>query len=52
MPVGSRGIWSLGEGDVTTTRPAEVLAESFYYAGPVKSDPPDGANRFAMYWLK
>lgn len=51
MPAGSRGIWSLGEGDVTTTRPAEVLAESFYYAGPVKSDPPDGANRFAMYWL-
>jgi predicted metalloprotease with PDZ domain len=51
MPAGSRGIWSLGEGDVTVVRPAELLAESYYYAGPVKSYPAAGADRFGMYWL-
>jgi len=51
MPAGSRGIWSLGEGDVTIVRPAEILAETFYYAGPVKSYPPGGIDRFGVYWL-
>lgn len=51
MPAGSRGIWSLGEGDATVVRPAELLAETFYFAGPVKSYPPDASDRFHMYWL-
>ena len=51
MPPGSRGIWSFGEGDVTTVRPGEELATTFYYAGPVKAYPADNADRFHMYWL-
>jgi hypothetical protein len=51
MPAGSRGIWSLGEGDVDVVKPAGELATTFYYAGPVKSYPPDPSARFHMYWL-
>ena len=51
MPAGSRGIWSFGEGDVTKVAPAEQLASSFYFAGPVKSYPAQPTGRFAMYWL-
>lgn len=51
MPAGSRGIWSFGEGDVTVVKLAEELATTYYYAGPVKSFPPDAADRFHMYWL-
>jgi len=51
MPAGSRGVWSLGEGDLSVVRPAELLATSFYYAGPVKSFPTDPSSRFHMYWL-
>lgn len=51
MPAGSRGIWTFGEGDVSVVQPAEELATSFYYAGPVKSYPPDPNGRFHMYWL-
>src|SRR5215472_4354574 len=51
MPAGARGIWSLGEGDVSTVKPAEILAETYFYAGPVKSFPQGGSDRFSMYWL-
>jgi len=51
MPAGSRGIWSLGEGDASVVRPAELLATSFYFAGPVKSYPEKSDSRFHMYWL-
>lgn len=51
MPAGSRGIWSFGEGDVSVVKPAEELATTFYYAGPVKSSPQDPSDRFHMYWL-
>lgn len=51
MPAGARGVWSLGEGDVTTVRPAEILATSYYYAGLVKSSPASGSDKFALYWL-
>lgn len=48
---GSRGVWSLGEGQVETTIPSEVLAFSYYYAGPLKSAPAKGDDHFAFYWL-
>lgn len=51
MPRGSRGIWSLGEGDVTAARPAEVLQQSYYFAGPVKSYPLPPDPKFGLYWL-
>ena len=51
MPAGSRGIWSFGEGDVSIVKPAEELATTFYYAGPVNSYPPDVSDRFHMYRL-
>ena len=50
-PAGSRGVWSLGDGDVETTAPAEVLAFSYYAAGPLKRYPAQ-ASRFGVYWLK
>ena len=50
MPAGSRGIWSLGEGDVSVVAPAERLVSTFYFAGPVHSYPPQPTGNFAMYW--
>ncbi|MEA3181069.1 MAG: hypothetical protein QOI59_4592 [Gammaproteobacteria bacterium] len=51
MPAGSRGIWSLGEGDVSVTAPAERLVTTFYFAGPVHSYPAQPSGNFALYWL-
>lgn len=51
MPAGSRGIWSLGEGAQETVGPADMLAFSFYAAGPVKSLPADGKGDYGFYWL-
>lgn len=48
---GSRGIWSLGEGTVETVVPAEVLAFSYYYVGPMQSYPPKDDPGFDFYWL-
>lgn len=48
---GSRGVWSLGEGDVETTIPANTLAFSFYAAGPLQSYPKQPTADFGMYWL-
>ena len=66
-PPGTRGVWSLGEGNVDTVVPAETLAFSYYALGPLKSVPrlsdsgtsgtttgDAGAaapNGFSMYWL-
>ncbi|WP_218570840.1 hypothetical protein [Sphingomonas carotinifaciens] len=47
-----RGIWSFGEGDQTTVGPAQLLAFSFYAAGPVRSAPADGKGNFGFYWLQ
>lgn len=51
MPKGSRGVWSFGEGDVSKTAPADILANSFYTAGPLNSYPATGGSHFGMYWL-
>lgn len=48
---GSRGIWSLGEGTVETVVPAEVLAFSYYYVGPMQSYPQKDDPGFDFYWL-
>src|SRR5262249_34517519 len=48
---GSRGVWSLGEGDVERTIPANPLAFSFYSAGPLQSYPTQPSADFGMYWL-
>ncbi|PZQ57284.1 MAG: hypothetical protein DI570_20100 [Phenylobacterium zucineum] len=48
---GSRGIWSLGEGTVETVVPADVLAFSYYYVGPMQSYPPKDDPGFDFYWL-
>jgi hypothetical protein len=48
---GSRGVWSLGEGDVEATIPANTLAFSFYAAGPLLSYPAQPTPDFGMYWL-
>jgi predicted metalloprotease with PDZ domain len=50
-PPGSRGVWSLGEGDVGVSVPAETLAYSYYAAGPLKSIPAEGGGTFALYWI-
>jgi hypothetical protein len=52
MPAGSRGVWSLGEGDASAVGPADLLANTYYAAGPMMSYPSDGQGRFAMYWLQ
>ena len=51
LPAGSRGVTSLGQGEVHTVGPAQRLAFNFYVAGPMRSHPPEGSEQFAMYWL-
>ncbi len=48
---GSRGVWSLGDGDVETTIPASTVAFSFYAAGALQSYPAQPTSDFGMYWL-
>jgi predicted metalloprotease with PDZ domain len=48
---GSRGVWSLGAGNVTVEIPAQTLAYSYYAVGPLQSVPTEGAQTFGLYWL-
>jgi hypothetical protein len=50
-PAGSRGEWSLGDGDVEVSAPAEALGFSYYAVGPLKSIPPRNDGKFGLYWL-
>jgi len=50
-PAGSRGEWSLGDGDVEVNASAETLAFSYYAVGPLKSIPARSDGRFGLYWL-
>ena len=50
-PPGSRGAWSLGEGDVDVVVPSDVLSFSYYAVGPLNSIPAAGGGGFGMYWL-
>ncbi len=51
MPPGSRGAWSMGEGDVRTVGPVDILANAYYMAGPMKSAPAGPPGNFGIYWL-
>lgn len=51
MPAGSRGAQSLGEGELKMVGPVELLANTFYMAGPMKSYPADTSGPFGIYWL-
>lgn len=48
---GARAASSLGEGDVTATVTAQNLNNSFFFAGPLRSQPEDGSGDFAIYWI-
>lgn len=48
---GARAASSLGEGDVIATVTAQNLNNSFFFAGPLRSEPEDGAGDFAIYWM-
>jgi hypothetical protein len=50
MPPGSRGVWSLGDGEVRTVGPAQLVAFSYYAAGVLKNYPA-GESDFRMYWF-
>jgi hypothetical protein len=50
-PPGTRGVWSLGEGDARATVPTDTLRYSVYAVGPVKSLSPAKQNKFGLYWL-
>lgn len=51
MPPGSRGVWSLGEGDVEVIDTPGTLNTTFYAAGPMFRHPTAGAERFSLYWF-
>jgi len=51
MPAGSKGVWSLGDGEVTAIVPSDVLSFSYYAAGPLKSLPVSPDARLNVYWL-
>jgi hypothetical protein len=50
-PAGSRGVWSLGDGDVEVEQPAETLGFSYYAVGPLQSIPAQSDGKFGLYWL-
>jgi hypothetical protein len=50
-PAGSRGEWSLGDGNVEVDAPAETLGFSYYAVGPLKSIPATSDGKFGLYWL-
>ena len=50
-PAGSRGEWSLGDGDTNVEVPAQVLAFSYYAVGPLHSIPVINTGKFGLYWL-
>jgi len=50
-PAGSRGEWSLGDGDVDVIATAETLGYSYYAVGPLKSVPVQNDDKFGLYWL-
>lgn len=51
MPAGSRGAWSMGEGEVRTVGPVDILNHAYYMAGPMKSEPAGPPGPFGIYWL-
>lgn len=51
MPAGARGAWSLGEGEVRTVGPVDVLVNAYYMAGEMKSEPVGPPGPFGIYWL-
>lgn len=52
MPAGSRGAQSLGEGQLKLVGPVDLLAHTFYMAGPMNSYPEASSGQpFAIYWL-
>ncbi|MBB5062655.1 hypothetical protein [Granulicella mallensis] len=50
LAAGSRGISSLGEGEVKLVGPPEAALYMFYYAGAVKSYTL-ASSRFTVYWM-
>ncbi|HEY2358228.1 MAG TPA: hypothetical protein VGH86_12325 [Phenylobacterium sp.] len=50
-PAGSRGVWSLGEGDVDTVAPSDLLAFSYYAAGAYRTYPAQTHEKFGVYWF-
>ena len=50
-PPGSRGEWSLADGDTTVEVPAQVLAFSYYAVGLLHSIPSVSNGKFGLYWL-
>lgn len=51
MPAGSRAATSLGEGDIEAEATDDNLTSTYFMAGPLYSEPPDGASDFVVYWL-
>lgn len=51
MEPGARAASSLGEGEARATVSAHDLYTSFFMAGPLLSQPPDGASDFSVYWM-
>ena len=51
-PRDSFGVWSLGEGEVNTVAPSDLLSFSYYAVGPLNRFPPQGEDsKFGLYWL-
>lgn len=48
---GARAASSLGEGNVTATVTAQNLNNTFFMAGPLRSQPEDGSGPFVTYWM-
>lgn len=51
MPDGARAATSLGEGNTTETVTLQNISNTFFMAGPLKSQPKNGEGDFVIYWM-
>jgi hypothetical protein len=51
LPAGSRGVWTGADDDGRAVGPPDLLAFSFFAAGPMRRYPPQGDSKFGMYWF-
>jgi len=51
MPPGARGVWSMGEGDVSLEATPELLAFSFYAAGAVQTWKTPASRAFELHYI-
>ena len=51
LPRGTRGVWSFGEGRQRHVGDLDMLQQTFYAVGAVRSEPANGRGDFGLFWF-